>query len=123
MGTLESKWEPVSSVPRGSEPPGQLRFALDPAQLFARTGQDGVYLISGELKRVSVNSPNSANRWMREWSFTPEEAARIAGARPTLFPTLNLSEVARIMEGSLATAAERNGGGITGFAILLKVEN
>ncbi len=102
---------------------GQFVYALNPGKLAGRMGQKGVYMLSGQIERVSVASPNSANDWMRAWSLAPEAAAAAAKKPGALFPTLNLSEVARIMENALAVAAERNGGGIVGFSVLVKAED
>lgn len=114
LGTMEGGWSDAEG--------GKQRFSLDPARFYGRVRRNGTYLLTGELLRSSVDSPNPANAWMREWNLTPGAAAMAAARPPMLFPTLNLAEVARIMEGSLATAAERHGGGITGFSILVKVD-
>jgi hypothetical protein len=114
LGTMEGGW---------TEAPGEKRrFALDAGKFYGRVSRNGVYLVTGELMRSSVASPNPANAWMVAWNLAPEHAAAVAARPPATFPTLNIGEVARIMEGSLATAAERNGGGITGFSVLVKVE-
>jgi len=120
----KDSWIPLGSMEGGwqDEAPGQRRFSLDPGRFFARVGRNGVYVLTGELRRSSVDSPNAANRWMQDWNLTPERAAAAAAAPPALFPTLNLLEVARHMENALATAAERKGGGITGFSVMVKVE-
>jgi hypothetical protein len=114
LGSMEGGWEDAG--------PGQKRFSLDPGRFYARVGRNGVYAVTGELRRSSVNSPNAANQWMQAWNLTPEQAAAAAAAPPRLFPTLNLLEVARHMENALATAAEKKGGGITGFSVMVKVE-
>jgi hypothetical protein len=122
-----SSWNaPVALEGGWTDVPGteQKRLTLDPARLAARLGRGGVYLLSGELVRQSVTSPNPATAWMTDprWNLTVGAAAATARAKPATFPTLNLSELARIMEGSLAFAAERNGGGILGFSVLVELQ-
>jgi hypothetical protein len=111
-GDIGLRWQ---SVP-GS---GQHRLDLDPVHLNAHLTRKGVYLLSGQLERTSVTTPNPANAWMVQWSLSPEAAAVVAARKPAVFPTLNLSEVSRIMENALATAAERKGGGVVGFSVLI----
>jgi len=123
----KSSWNaPVALEGDWADIPGteQRRLTLDPARLAARLGRGGVYLLSGELERQSVISPNPATAWMTDprWNLTVGAAAPTARGKPATFPTLNLSELARIMEGSLAFAAERNGGGILGFSVLIELQ-
>jgi hypothetical protein len=121
-----TSWAEARELEEGwSDAPGagKKTLTLDPSRLGARLNRSGVYLVSGELKRTSVRVPNPANAWMRGyWNLAPEAATRIAAAPPPFFPTLNLSEVARLMENALATAAERKDAAVVGFSILVKVE-
>jgi hypothetical protein len=113
---LEEGW---SDIPGG----GKKTLTLDPSRLGARLNRSGVYLIAGELRRNSVLVPNPANAWMRaEWNLAPEDASRVSASPPAFFPTLNLSEVARLMENALATAVERKDAAVVGFSVLVKVE-
>ncbi|MBY8825525.1 hypothetical protein [Sphingomonas colocasiae] len=103
---------------------GQRRFSLDPARLVSAFSSKGVYLVVGEVRRTSVSQPNPASAWMRgDWNLEPEQAQSVAQARPRVFPTLNLSEFGRIMEGALAAAAQKKDQPIAGFATLVKVED
>lgn len=104
---------------------GQFRFELSEKVLRNRILRPGIYLISGQLERISVNRDNVANRWAAPWSVSADGAGRFAATpeRPGgFFPTLNLRQVMSIMENALQTATERKGGGIVGFAVLVKAE-
>ncbi|MEG3180078.1 hypothetical protein [Sphingomonas sp. LT1P40] len=127
-----ASWLELSPGKDGIEPvdSGQRqRVSLSPERLSAKMSQrGGVYLVSGELRRTSVTSPNPTNRWMIDWNLAPERATATAANPPRLFPTLNLDEVARLMENSLATAAKRsheNGQNdvVAGFSALVKVKD
>ncbi len=103
---------------------GRQSFVLDPVRLSSRLRQKGVFVISGEVERTSLNIPGDQDGWMHaQWSLPPERAAAMAAQKPDLFPTLNLGEFARLMENALADAAEHNGSTISGFTVMVKVGN
>lgn len=106
---------------------GRYTLNLTKSELSRKMQRPGIYLLSGALSRVSVDSPNAANDWANDWSFAPDEAGAVLGNRKPLFPTLNLTEVMRIMENALRTATERadaaEAGGITGFTVMIKSED
>lgn len=101
---------------------GQLRFTLDPRAVATGVGRSGTYLVTGEVHRTALATPNAASAWMRTWSFAPGETTggRVVGGS-RFFPTLHLSEVARLMENSLAEAARRQPKPIAGFDVIIKV--
>jgi len=127
---------------------GHRSLSLESPAILSRLASPGVYLVSGRLERASAAArpkatdfgPDSdadanpdagsamasdaADAWMRSgWNLRPEEAARVAASSPEMFPTLNLSEFARIMGNALTVAAEEKGGAIDGFSVLIQVEN
>ncbi len=111
-------------VPRGGEgAAGQYSFDLSKSALIGKMRRPGVYLVSGQLVRSDVDSPNPANAWANNWSFASNEGGAVLARRQALFPTLNLNEVMRIMENALRTATQRNGGGVVGFTVLVKSED
>lgn len=117
QSTNETGWAPLA-------PDGRRTFTLDPGKFGASLINEGTYLIVGETRRQSLTQPNPATAWMRgEWNLDPIQAERIAGTRPRLFPTLNLSEFGRIMEAALAAAATRKDQPVSGFAVLVKVQD
>lgn len=118
---LEEGWEPL--------PSGRQRFRLDPAQLAARMPIAGTYVLSGEVSRTSLDDGASldgkggADAWMRgAWDLPPERAGAVAAHPPAVFPTLNLGEVARLMENALRDAIEQEPKPIVGFTVVVKVE-
>ena len=112
-------------VPRGDgeNGGGQFSFDLSKPALISKMRRPGVYLVSGQLERNDVDSPNPANAWANDWSFASNEGGAVLARRQALFPTLNLNEVMRIMENALRTATQRNGGGVVGFTVLVKSED
>jgi hypothetical protein len=94
---------------------------INPKVLSGKFARDGIYLVSGQLDRQSIQRDSTATAWMRAWSLDPEAA--VAGAREgsDRFPTLNLDEFARLMEDTLDDVAKKKQGGIIGFSILVKV--
>ena len=113
-------------VPRG-DGSGQFSFDFSKPALISKMRRPGVYLVSGQLRRTDVDSPNPANAWANDWSFASNEGGAVLAqqqsGRQALFPTLNLNEVMRIMENALRTATQRNGGGVVGFTVLVKSED
>jgi hypothetical protein len=113
-GTFTSGWR----VAPGAD---QATFILRPDELSVGLGQSGAYLIAGQVIRVSLDTPNPSDQWMRSWSFAAEDEARIDANPPVLFPTLNLSETARLLENVLATSAENSPTVVGGFAVAIKL--
>ncbi|MFK3889756.1 hypothetical protein [Sphingomonas sp. NPDC079357] len=93
-------------------------FTLRPGDLA--TLASGTYLLVGDVRRTSLQSPNSVTQWLRDWSFAPpgEDAA----VRRPVMPTLNLAEVARLMENALAQAAESRPIRVGGFAAAVQIK-
>ena len=124
MGSSKDGW-------RSGAADGGYTLALTPESLATKLSRPGaVYLVSGQVRRVSVTSPNPATGWMRgPWSLAPEDGARVAAAPPPLFPTMNLDEVARLLEAALRQAARKayddpkRADAVAGFSVLVKVQN
>lgn len=113
---LDGLWRPAGT--------GQMQFRLDPRVVATGVAREGTYLITGELRRASVETPNPASAWLRAWSFSAgdDPAGRtLAGER--FFPTLHGAEVARLMENALADAARRRQEPIAGFDVVVRIRN
>ena len=93
-------------------------YSLVPSQVA--TLPRGSYLLVGSLRRTSLESPNEATRWMRDWSF--DAAGERAALERKTMPTLNLAETARLMENALAQAAEKRPVEIGGFAAAVQID-
>ncbi len=119
----DKDWRSYGRMTTGWRAPdreGRQVFELSASELAAHL-RPGTYLIVGAVRRTSLTSPNPANAWMRDWSFSDKTEAE-ARMRPGPFPTLNLSETARLMESALAEAAERSPATVAGFAVALQVK-
>ena len=102
----------------------QRQFSVRPEVIATELGRDGTYLLTAELERTALLTPNPASAWMREWGFTPTDRnpARQGANGSAFFPTLHLGEVARLLEGALSVAAQREQRPIFGFAFAARVE-
>lgn len=117
-------WIPWGLYPGGwADAPGadQASFVLRPDELSLGLAQSGVYLITGQVVRTSLDTPNPADAWMRNWSFAPEDEVNLTPSPQELFPTLNLSETARLLENVLAVSAERSPTVVAGFSVAIKL--
>lgn len=114
--SIPGLWRPAT--------PGELRFTLDPRAIATGLARPGTYLVTGEVHRTSLLTPGPASAWMREWSFSPQQnpLGRSAGGS-AFFPTLHLSEVARLMENALADASRRKPGPIAGFGTVIRMRD
>jgi hypothetical protein len=103
---------------------GPRTFTLNPERLATELGRAGTYLVTGEVVRTEVASPNPASEWIRKWSFAPGNSspARQGENGTAFFPTLHLSEAARLLENALATASRRRPAPVVGFAVAVKVD-
>lgn len=115
---------PIDGLWADATGPGPRTFSLKADKLAAELGREGTYLIAAEINRTGVTTPNPASRWIRAWGFVPSDTSLVrkteSGAE--FFPTLHLSEVARLLENALATASERRRSPLFGFAIVVKVD-
>lgn len=107
-GLLEGGW----SDGEGSS------FTLKPSDLA--TLPPATYLLVGSAQRTSLQSPNPATQWMRDWSF--DAATEAAAVKAPVVPTLNLAETARLLELALLKSAEAKPMNIGGFVVAVKVE-
>ncbi|HEY1605756.1 MAG TPA: hypothetical protein VGF77_09180 [Allosphingosinicella sp.] len=103
-------------------PAGQKHYLLDPTSFAEQFRLTGTYLVTGEVARVSLTQPNPATQWLRDWSFSPLDPGGRAMTDGSFYRTLNLSEFDRLLENSLAAAAEEKPGPITGFTFVVKVK-
>jgi hypothetical protein len=111
-------WRAEGTLRGGWSDDAKASFKLDPTELA--TLPAGRYLLVGDVRRTSLESPNSATQWMRDWSFgAADEAAAIK--RPVM-PTLNLAETARLLEAALAQSAEAKPMNIGGFTVAVDIE-
>ena len=123
-----SEWRPAGELVEGErfdpQPggPEHYTFAFNRENVGSRIRRPGVYLVVGELERLSVARDNEATLWTEAWSVPARSAGGLArgAANGGQFPTLNLSQFVSIMENALQTATERQGGGIVGFAVLVE---
>jgi hypothetical protein len=101
----------------------QRQFSLKP-EIMATELQSGTYLVSAEIERTALLTPNPASAWMRDWGFTPadRDAARVGASGTPFFRTLHLGEVSRLLEGALSVAAEREPRPIFGLAFAVRVD-
>lgn len=113
-GTYAGGW-------RKPGPDGLPTFELRPDEAAALLGK-GDYLIVGEVRRTSLAVPNPADEWMRQWGFASERETGVLARPPTPFPTLNLGEMARLMESAMAEAAEAKPNVVGGFVTAVRVK-
>lgn len=118
-------WAPLADLQGGwsGEGSGPRRFSLSAADLAARLPKGGTYLLAGELRRTGLQTPSPANAWMRAWSFNASTEPAVLAAPPAVFPTLNLSETAQILEAAADDAARRRPVALTGFTAVIRSED
>lgn len=93
-------------------------FSLDPEELS--TLPSGRYLVIGGLRRVSLDSPNPATDWMRQWSF--DSSTEAEAVKKPVMPTLNLAETARLLEVALLKSAQAKPVNIGGFTVAVEIK-
>lgn len=111
-------WREEGSLPGGWPSDGSAGFKLDPSELA--TLPSGTYLLVGQVQRTSLQLPNPATQWMRDWSFDAT-SEQDAVKRPVM-PTLNLAETSRLLEVALLKSAEAKPMKVGGFAAAVKIE-
>jgi hypothetical protein len=118
-------WLPPATTTKGwsKGANGQISVSIDPAAMPELFPSKGTYLIAPVVVRTTLTSPNPQNAWMYGgWNLSPNNAAQMALNRPKVFPTMNLSEIARLLESSLAKAAEQQPTELAGRPILIKMK-
>ncbi|MEO7692226.1 MAG: hypothetical protein ABIS51_23275 [Sphingomonas sp.] len=111
-------WRDEGVFASGWPSDGSAGFTLDSSELA--TLPSGTYLLVGTVRRTSLQSPNTATQWMRDWSF--DTSSEPEAVRRPVMPTLNLAETARLLEIALLKSAEAKPMKIGGFAVAVKIE-
>lgn len=109
-------WADDGSLGAGWLPDGG--FLLDPTELA--TLNSGRYLLVGALRRTDLTVPNPASQWMRDWSFSAASEEE-AITRPVM-PTLNLAELARLLEIEVQRSIRAKPVVAGGFAVVVEIE-
>jgi hypothetical protein len=116
-------WTALGDLQGGWSGPGGRSFSLPASDAAVKLPKGGDYLLVGALQRAELTTPNSANGWMRDWSFNSSTEAAVLRSRPEFFPTLNRAETARQLETALAEAAARRPVALGGFAVAVRVQD
>ena len=80
------------------------------------------YLVVATLGAKAVARPNPADAWIRDWGFSPDEEAGYVAKKPKFFKTLNLGDIASLLEGALADTTPAQGRDLAQFGFIVKVE-
>lgn len=117
-------WTAVGRLPVGwtAADTSAPRFVLRPSDAAAHLPPGGVYLLAASLERPRLQTPNPADRWMRDWSFDASSAPAVLASRPAFFPTLNLGETADLLEEALDQASSRAPASAGGFAAVVRID-
>ncbi len=83
---------------------------------------DHDYLVVGTLGTKSVARPNPADAWIRDWGFTPDEEKAYVAKKPKFFKTLNLGDVAGLLEGALDETTPPQGRDMAQFGFIVRVD-
>lgn len=118
--TCDSDWRPYGTLQGSWQDGAQPGFALEPAKASSQLAE-GVNLLVGEVRRTALSSPNTATKWMRDWSFNAESEA--SAVRQPVMPVLNLAETARTLEAALARAAEKKPVIVGGFVVAIRKDS
>jgi hypothetical protein len=66
---------------------------------IARSRPSQVFLLRVEVSSAGLGSNPAETQWTRAWSFDPRATEELVKSRPRFFPTLNLREIAIMLEG------------------------
>ena len=80
------------------------------------------YLVVATLGAKTVTRPNPADAWIRDWGFAPDDEQAYVAKKPKFFKTLNLGDVASLLEGALADTTPVQGRDLAQFGFIVKVE-
>ena len=80
------------------------------------------YLVVASLGAKTVSRPNPADAWIRDWGFSPDEEPGYVAKKPKFFKTLNLGDVASLLEGALADTTPAQGRDLAQFGFIVKVD-
>lgn len=98
-------------------------FTLDAKNDIALLPPDHTYLIAAWLEQTSLDSPNPADRWMHDWGFTLSNEDAVLAGKPAFFPTLNLEEMAVVLETRLGRSIASRHPAPKGTVVAVRLEN
>ena len=101
--------------------PSAANFSFD-ARTAAGVVPGRDYLVIATLGAKTVTRPNPADAWIRDWGFAPDDEQAYVAKKPKFFKTLNLGDVAFLLEGALADTTPVQGRDLAQFGFIVKVE-
>jgi hypothetical protein len=81
------------------------------------------YLVAGYLGASTLQNPNPANAWMREWSFDEAEERSLVARKPKFFKVLHLGDLASILEEAVDRNKPPSGRIQAATAFVVRVEH
>ncbi len=112
---LRGAWRQTNGSPSAAD------FTFD-ARTAAGIVPGRDYLVVATLGAKTVTRPNLADAWIRDWGFSPDEETGYVAKKPKFFKTLNLGDVASLLEGALADTTPAQGRDLAQFGFIVKVE-
>lgn len=113
INALPGEWPQIDSK-------AQTTFEMSPRLVRQALRQEGDYVLTGEVRRISINQEESPSMaWMQRWTLAYDGNGYRAPA-DTLFPTMNIVEFANIMRATLADEVEKNQLPVAGFTVLVR---
>jgi hypothetical protein len=98
-------------------------FTLDAKNDIALLPPEHTYLIAAWLEQTSLNSPNPTDHWLQDWSFTLSNEDAVLAGKPAFFPTLNLEEMAAMLETRLGKSIAARHPAPEGTVIAVRLED
>lgn len=96
------RWVEVHSLPKLAQfegpPQGPPVVSVGGAAL-GRVPPGTTFFLRAQVSAVTLSENPASNVWTREWNLEAREAAAYVAARPAMFRTLNLREIASMLEG------------------------
>lgn len=101
---------------------GQFDFVMKPQSQLSILASGQTYAVVGEIDQTGIETPNPADKWMRDWSFDISTAQSVVRSKPAFFPTFNLAQTASILEYELNRSLSR-GRVVAKSAVSLRIED
>lgn len=116
-------WQRLSEIDglwRPRDQDGKATFSFG-HEVAAQLRPGNIYYLEPKFGSNEVGVPNVANQWMREWALDESNAQALVEAGTGPFKTLNLADLATILEQELSRQVP-DGRTAIAFGFILKVE-
>jgi hypothetical protein len=117
FGQLNRAWRQSPGIPNGAD------FSFDGRSAAGLAPGHDYFVVATLGSSRPLAKTNAADSWIRDWGFAPDQEKSYVAQRPKFFKTLNLGDIAGLLEAALDGATPAQGRDLVQFGFIVRVES